>query len=166
MTCAVTNMLKATLAGGTIAATLDIMYAFVRQAGRGRSPEWVLQSVASGWLGDSAFTGGRVDAAIGLVSHYGILLVAAGLYVLAWRRVALARRHVVLSGSAYGVLVYLFMNFVVLPLSAFPFEMTYTGARLLEGFVSHVVLVGLPIAVAARKFDRRHSTAAPDGNGF
>lgn len=160
-----TNLLKATLAGGATAATLDIIYAIARQAGRGRSSEWVLQSVASGWLGDAAFASGQVGAAIGLISHYGIVLVAAALFVLASRRVPLAHRHVVATGGAYGVLVYLFMNFVVLPLSAFPFELTYTGARLLEGFVSHAVLVGLPIAVAASRFNRRHSTTGPNGDG-
>ena len=156
-----TNLLKATLAGGAVAATLDIIYAFARQAGRGRSAEWVLQSVASGWLGDAAFTSGRVGQAIGLFSHYGIVLVAAALFVLASRRVPLARRHVVAAGGAYGILVYLFMNFVVLPLSAFPFELTYTAARLLEGFVSHAILVGLPIAVAARKLDPSPQVSPP-----
>lgn len=144
-----------TLVGGVVAATLDIVYAIVRQAGRGRSPEWTFQSVASGWLGDDAFASGSSGAALGLVSHYAILVVAAALYVVASRRLPRLRTHAVSAGLAYGVLVYLFMNFVVLPLSAFPFDLTYTAARLLEGFVSHAVLVGLPIALAARGTDRR-----------
>jgi len=47
-------------------------------------------------------------------------------------------------------LVYLFMNFVVLPLSAFPYHLKYPFLRLLEGFGSHAILVGLPIAVSIR----------------
>lgn len=146
------HLLTPALAGGGIAATLDIVYAVVRQAGRGRSPAWTLQSVASGWLGDGAFTTGVGGATLGLVSHYGIVIVAAGLYVLAGRRVPQLRTHAAAAGLAFGVAVYLCMNFVVLPLSAFPFDLEYTAARLIEGFVSHAVLVGLPIALAARRF--------------
>ena len=149
------GLVAATLLGGGIAATLDIVYAIVRQAGRGRSPEWTLQSVASGWLGEDAFTSGRAGAALGLLSHFAILIVAAGLFVLASRRFPAMRTHALTAGLAFGVLVFLVMNFVVLPLSAFPFHLTYTPARLLEGFVSHAVLVGLPIAFAARRLASR-----------
>ena len=48
----------AALIGGTAAALLDIVYAFVWLGINDRSPLWVLQSVASGWLGRGAFTGG------------------------------------------------------------------------------------------------------------
>jgi hypothetical protein len=142
----------AILAGGGIAATLDIVYAIVRQAGFGRSPEWTLQSVASGWLGRSAFEGGGATAALGLASHTCILLVAAALYVGAAARLPWLRTQAVACGALFGVGVYLFMNFVVLKLSAFPFKLTYDALRLLEGFVSHALFVGIPIALCARRF--------------
>jgi hypothetical protein len=141
---------RATVVGGAIAATLDLVYACIRQAGRGRSPEWTLQSVASGWLGDQSFAGGWPTALLGAVSHYLILLVAALLFMLASRRSVALRRHVFLAGAAFGVVIFLFMNFVVLPASAFPFHPRYTAAALLEGFVSHALLVGTPIALTAR----------------
>jgi hypothetical protein len=50
--------LLAVIVGGGVAATLDIIYAILRNAGYGMSPLQVLQSVASGWLGDAAFTSG------------------------------------------------------------------------------------------------------------
>jgi len=46
------------------------------------------------------------------------------------------------------------MNFVVVPLSAVPFKFQYTPATLARGFVSHGVLVRLPIALAARHYLR------------
>lgn len=140
------------LVGGGIAATLDIIYAIVRNAGYGMSPLRVLQSVASGWTGDDAFTSGVSGGILGLVSHFGILLVAAALYLAASRRFPILRTRAIACGALFGVLVYLFMNFVVLPLSAFPFDLTYPLSRLLEGFVSHAVLVGLPIALAIRRY--------------
>ena len=50
-------------------------------------------------------------------------------------------------------LAILFMSFIVLPLSAFRFKLTYPPATLLRGFVSHGLLVGLPIALASKRFD-------------
>ena len=138
--------------GGGIAATCDIVYAILRNGGHGRSPEWVLQSVASGLLGESAFARGAGAAALGLGCHYAILFVAAFVYLQASLRLPLLRTHALACGALFGVLVYLFMNFVVLPASAFPFDLKYTPLRLLEGFASHAVFVGLPIALAIRKF--------------
>jgi hypothetical protein len=140
------------LAGGGIAATLDIVYAIIRNGQHGRTPLWVLQSVASGWLGAGAFASGVPGGLLGLASHYGILFAAAAVYLAASGRVPILRSRTVLSGAVFGVLVYLFMNFVVLPLSAFPFTLSYPAARLLEGFVSHALLVGIPIALAIRSY--------------
>ncbi len=140
------------LIGGGIAATLDIVYAIVRNGGYGRSPLWVLQSVASGWTGEAAFTSGITGGIIGLLSHYGILFVAAAIYLVASRSFPILRSRAMACGVVFGVLVYLFMNFVVLPLSAFPFDLSYPPLRLLEGFVSHGFLVGVPIALAIRRY--------------
>jgi hypothetical protein len=144
--------LLAVLVGGGVAATLDIVYAILRQMGFGRSPLWTLQSVASGWLGEGAFTSGALGGVIGLVSHYGILFVAAALYLVVSQRVRVLQTHALACGALFGVLVYLFMNFVVLPLSAFPYPLKYPPLRLLEGFASHAFFVGVPIAFAIRKF--------------
>lgn len=143
----------AILVGGGIASTLDIIYAIVRNGGYGKSPLWVLQSVASGWMGEGAFTTGITGGIVGLLSHYGILFVAAAIYVVASRSFPILKSRAMACGAIFfGVLVYLFMNFVVLPLSAFPFDFPYPLSRLLEGFVSHAVFVGLPIAWAVREF--------------
>jgi uncharacterized membrane protein YagU involved in acid resistance len=142
----------AILVGGGIAATLDIVYACVSNAQNARTPEWVLQSVASGWLGMDAFDSGWTGAMIGLASHYAILFVAAALYLLASRRLPLLRAQAVVFGGLFGVAVYLFMNFVVLPLSAFPFHPHYPWLRLLEGFLTHALFVGMPIALSVRRW--------------
>jgi len=108
--------------------------------------------VASGWLGKQAFDGGMPAAVLGLLSHYGILFVAAALYLAASRRFPLLRHRAVTCGLVFGVGVYLFMNFVVVPLAAVPFELSYTPSKLAQGFLSHSVLVGLPIALAIRRY--------------
>ena len=142
----------AILVGGGLAATFDMIYAIVVSGMHGRSAQWVMQSVASGLMGNAAFESGGTGAVIGTVAHYVIVFVAATIYYLASRRLAALRTHAVVCGILFGVLVYLFMNFVVLPLSAFPFDLSYPVSRLVQGFVSHGLLVGLPIALAVKWF--------------
>jgi hypothetical protein len=138
------------LLGGGIAATLDIVYAIVRNGGYGRDPMWVLQSVASGLLGNRAFEGGAASAALGLASHYLILLTAAFVYFQASKALPTLRTQAVACGAVFGIAVYLFMNFALLPLSAFPFKLSYPPMRLIEGFASHAMFVGIPIATSIR----------------
>ena len=143
----------AVLAGGGIAATIDIVYACISNFGRyGKSAEWVCQSVATGWLGMAAFDGGTTTAALGLASHYAILFVAAFIYLRASERLPVLRAQAIACGALYGVWIYLFMNFVVLPLSAFPFHPQYPLMKLVEGFASHALFVGVPIAAAVKKW--------------
>jgi hypothetical protein len=142
----------AILLGGGIAATLDMLYAIVsNHYYADLPPQWTLQSVASGLLGNAAFESGAAGALLGTSVHFAILFVAAGVYYLASRRIPALRMYAVICGIGFGVLVYLFMNFVVLPLSAFPFDLKFPIGRLARGFVSHGLLVGLPIALAIRR---------------
>jgi hypothetical protein len=139
---------RAILLGGFVAGTLDILYAITRIFGR--SAQWVLQSVASGLQGADAFNGGAASAALGLFAHYSIATVAAAVYFLASRRLRFLTSNAVIAGAIFGALVYLFMNFVVLPLSAFPYKLSYPLPTILEGFASHAIFVGIPIALAIR----------------
>ena len=144
---------NAILLGGFIAATNDIVYACISLAARAeKSVQWTLQSVAAGWLGEGSFTSGWPGAMLGLGSHYFILFVAAFIYWAASRRLAFLRSQAVACGVLFGIGVYLFMNFVVVPLSAFPYHIKYTALKVLEGFATHGLFVGVPIALCIRRF--------------
>src|SRR5712692_8674548 len=110
--------LAAIVWGGLLAGGLDITAAFVIYGVRGASPVRILQSIASGLLGAAAFQGGRETAALGALLHFLIALVAAAVYYAASRKLGVLLGRPVVSGLLYGVAVYVFMNFVVLPLSA------------------------------------------------
>ncbi len=59
--------------------------------------------------------------------------------------------HSGIAGPLYGVAVYFFMQRVVLPLSAarrYPFSVK----MMVIGVVIHIFCVGLPIALAVRRF--------------
>jgi hypothetical protein len=146
---------RGVLLGGLLAGLGDITYAIVVLHFRGKSALWTLQSVASGLLGESAFARGVASGGLGLVAHFTIATTASFVYWAASRRLASLRTHAVVSGLLFGVLVFLFMNFVVLPLSAYPFHPRYTVAALLRGFLFHALLVGLPIALCNRYLGAR-----------
>ncbi len=59
---------------------------------------------------------------------------------------------------AYGLAVYLVMNYVVLPLSATS-SIRFSLGSLLGGLVGHALLVGLPVALIARRSARNNLPA-------
>jgi len=140
----------AILIGGGIAATLDLTYAIVYSSFRGVAPMPVMQSVASGLLGQAAYDGGAATAALGVCLHYLMAFVIAAIFYFASRRLSFMTKRAVISGLLYGACVYVVMNFVVLPLSAFPTQMTYTPVRVAINVVAHMILFGLPIALVTR----------------
>jgi hypothetical protein len=141
---------RAILLGGLAAGVGDICYAFVASGMRGVGPVRVLQSVASGLMGRLAFEGGAPTAALGLVLHFFIATSAAAVYFLASRWLDVLVRRAVLFGLLYGVVVFLVMHFVVLPLSAIPFKVSNEPLAVVPHVLGHMLLVGLPIGLAVR----------------
>lgn len=139
--------LKAALAGGIAAAALDFIAAMVN-SGNG----WLRigQAIASGIQGAAAFKGGAVSAALGVAAHTFILLVVAGIYVLAARRMEWLWRNPVIAGLILGVIVYAVMNAIVLPFSAVKMGDPPDYKRAIQIGI-HMAFVGLPIALAAWK---------------
>ena len=134
------------LAGGLLAGTLDILYACLFWAIRADVPPTrIFQSVAAGLLGQASFEGGAATAALGLLLHFSIACSMAAAYYLAARRWPVLMRRPVPLGLAYGLLLYVIMNHIVVPLSA-----ADAGSRdptwIALTVLAHAVLVGLPIA--------------------
>ena len=137
-------------AGGLIAGALDIAYAAIFWMVRaGVSPMRIFQSVAAGLLGEASFRGGAATAALGLALHFFIATTMSAAYYLAARRRPVLVERPVRFGMLYGLFLYVVMNFVVTPLSA-----AGSGSRdaLWVGLTIavHALLVGVPIALAAR----------------
>ena len=155
------------LAGGTIAGALDIIFAISFAGYNGMAPARLLQTVASGALGNTAFSGGSSTAAIGLGFHFALSYLWAGIFLVAARAAPVLLRRPVLSGIVFGVTVFLAMRLVVLPLSAFPFPVRFRPLASALDLLSHMFLFGVPIALAAHRtvFARGQppgSTSAPE----
>ena len=87
---------------------------------------------------------------LGLGLHYLIAFGAATTYAVASRYLTVLNEHSVLCGLLFGAAAYLFMTFVVIPLSALnrPFSMSFFLGQL----VINMVCVGLPIALVVKHF--------------
>ena len=139
---------------GLIAGTLDLAGACVVAWLRaGVTPVRVFHSIASGIYGAAAFTGGAKMAALGIVLHFIIAATWAAAYYLASRRIPFLINQPVIAGVLYGVVVYLFMNFVVLPLSAVVKRPAPLSSRII-GLLIIIFCIGLPIAFIVRKFSK------------
>jgi hypothetical protein len=136
---------------GAAGATCDIVYAFLYYGWKGASLERILQTVASGWLGKASFDGGWTSAALGLASHYAIVIVAAALFWAVARRWAWLRDEPIAAGLVYGLCIYGFMNFVVLPLSAYPYPLRFPLLTTATGLLVHMAGVGLSISLITRR---------------
>jgi len=141
----------AILIGGSIAGALDITYAIVFSAFHEVPAGRVLQSVASGLFGSKAYEGGFPMAGLGLLLHFFIMYCIAAIYYAVSLRLGLLTRRPVGSGLFYGVVVYAVMNFVVLPLSAYPHPVNLAASRLVINLFVHMVFIGLPISLAVRR---------------
>ena len=136
---------------GVAGATCDIVYAILYYGWKGISAQRILQTVASGLLGKASYDGGWQTAALGLACHYAIVIVAAALFYAVARRWSWLRREPATAGLAYGVAIYVFMNFVVLPLSAYPFPLRFPLLTTATGLLVHMVGVGLSISLITRR---------------
>ncbi len=148
--------LKGIVWGGLLCGALDITAAFIVYGMFGVKPIPLLQGIAAGLLGPQASAGGLATAALGLLLQFVIAGGAAGVYYGIARVFPVVLQHAVAAGVVYGPVVYFFMNRVVVPLSSarkHPFSMK----MMLIGLAIHIICVGLPIALAARRFAERAS---------
>jgi len=99
-------------------------------------------------------SGGLLTAGLGLACHFVIAFLAASVYYFIATVFRVVLEHAIWAGAFYGIAVYFFMNRVVVPLSAarkFPFSLR----MMFIGITIHIFCVGLPIALAARRFSAR-----------
>lgn len=141
---------RAIVITGLIVGAMDITSAIIMAVSRGATAMRLLQFVASGLLGPSAFNGGVMTAAIGLALHFVIAFCVIIGFYLASRRLRFLRERPVISGLAYGLVVYAVMNLVVLPLSAAKPRHVLVPDLIQIGI--HMFIIGAPTALLLRRF--------------
>jgi len=100
----------------------------------------------------SSFQGGLATAALGAFFHFLIATTASAVFFLASRKLRLLVKHAIPSGLLYGVAVYIFMYYIVLPISAYHVPVALPPIKqLMRDVAVHRFMVGLPISLMVRK---------------
>lgn len=145
-------MFKPIAIATSIAGTLDILAAIISTLIAGKAPIHMLQSVASGPLGAVALTS-PAYAAAGLLVHFAIMACMVTVYMVAARQSRLLLDRPILAGTLYGIILWLVMYWVVMPLrfsAPHPSHLFPIAQQLF----CHIVLVGIPIALVATRYLR------------
>lgn len=143
---------KTVFYGGLVVGILDGLFALIFYSLiLGAKPSQIFQTIAAGLLGKSSYEGGNSTVLLGLLLHFVVAACIAAVYYAASLKLSVLTRYAVVSGLIYGIIAFLGLNYVVIPLSAAgsaPFSLSV----FLTGLVAHAFLVGLPISLLTKRF--------------
>jgi hypothetical protein len=153
------GLITAIITTGLIAGFLDALAAVaVYMIRGGDNPIAIFNFIASGIFGKKAFTGGVIMAIAGLMFHLVIATIWSIIFFKAYSQFKWVSKSWKFSGLVYGIIVWVGMNLVVVPLSNAP-KLTHTISSIVIGIVVLIFCIGLPIAALAHKhFSREQST--------
>lgn len=133
-------------AAGAIAGSVDIVAASLINR---VSPVIVLDAIASGVLGPSAFHNGPGPAAAGLALQFAMSTIIAMIFVIASRHLRILGLHPYVAGGLYGFPVYVVMTWIVVPLSKARPHLPQSLASALPD-LGAMILFGLIIGACCR----------------
>jgi|SRR5215470_5005938 len=145
--------LEAILYGGLAVGVLDGLAAVIITILRGGSPARMFQGIASGLIGRASLQGGWATVLLGASLHFLIAFIWTTIFCGASLKLPTLTQRALIWGPIYGVVVYFAMQIIVLPLSAIrkpPFSFA-PPLQTLQGIIVHILCVGLPIALLARR---------------
>ena len=147
------SLLRPIALGGLIIGTADaiIYHVLVTSVLGGNPLISVYQYIASGALGESAFAGGIATALLGVLLHFFIAFVVAGVFILSANRISLLSRNPIVGSLLYGFGVFIVMNMIVTPLSAAPALPAPTTPQLIVTILDHILVVGLPLGILVQR---------------
>jgi hypothetical protein len=147
-----TKLAVCILTGGIAAGALDHLSACATLIPHGTSAIEMLQYIASGAIGQRAFSGGLATAALGLAVHFSLTVTMAAVYVFTALRAPSLLVRPWTSGIVYGTLIFLVMNYIAVPLSFAPNWKPPTGWGLVGAVLASCLYVGVPITSFATYF--------------
>ena len=145
-------MLKPIAIATAISGSLDILFAMILTLWFGREIPNMLRYVASGPF-PAAAEMGMAGATLGLLIHFALMAVMAAVLMIYLRRNTQYLDHPILVGLVYGLLTYLVMNLIVVPLR-FDAPLPPKPLSIATQLFAHICLLGIPMALVARRFLR------------
>lgn len=132
---------------GLIAGTIDIgAAALINHVG----PTLILQGIASGLIGMKSYAGGAGTVTLGLALQFAMSIAIAGIYAATATRLAWLRSRPILAGLAFGLGVFVVMNLIVVPLSAFGPKPAHISLGWLTLNVLAMLVFGVIVATIVR----------------
>jgi hypothetical protein len=142
---------------GLLVGSLDILAACLNAyLARGTSPVIVLQFIASGAFGKTAFAGGWQMALLGLLFHFIIAYSFTALFFWLYATIKIMSKSIVITAIVYGIFIFAVMNFLVLPLTKIP-KISFQPAKAIIPVLILIVAIGLPLSYFARKFFNKNT---------
>jgi hypothetical protein len=152
------GLLRPILLATLVAGTLDILAAVGLTLFYAHDPMNMLRGVASGPF-PGATGWGNAGSALGLAVHFTLMAIMVTVYMIAADRRPALRTKPLQWGVIYGLITYVVMNLIVVPLR-FPENFPPSARGVVTQLFCHIVLVGIPIAwIAARHFRNRSAFA-------
>ncbi|QMV18670.1 hypothetical protein GOB94_08250 [Granulicella sp. 5B5] len=143
-TCTVA--LEAIAASGALAGLLDILATSALMRAQGVPLQRLLQFIASGAFGATAFEGRNRTATLGIVLHFFIAFALAAVFYALTLPLPMILRHPWFCGALFGAVVHLAMSFIIVPLSRAA-KRTFNLKAWITQLAVHILCVGMPIAL-------------------
>jgi hypothetical protein len=138
-------MLRPIAIATAVSGSLDILWAMILTLWFGRHVPDMLRFVASGPFPQATEWGAR-GAVLGLLVHFTLMAVMATIFVVAAQRFPDIVRSPLKWGILYGLITYVAMNWVVVPIR-FHAPLPPKAVSIATQLFAHVVLVGIPFAL-------------------
>jgi hypothetical protein len=146
------NRTQAILWGGFTAAFIDLMAIFVIwQVFENIPPLVILQAIATSLMGDAAYQAGAKAGMLGLVLHFFVAFCFTAGYVFTSGYISALRKHPFIFGPLYGIVAYLIMGYIVVPLTLATFGRPDSVFTLARSVLMHMFVFAPWIALAASR---------------
>ncbi|MBA3647100.1 MAG: DUF1440 domain-containing protein [Chitinophagales bacterium] len=145
--------LKTILTSGFLAGTLDLTTALVVYSVMLQkvTATRLLQSIASGVFGKTAYDGGSEMVIFGIVLHFMIAFSFAIFYFFIYPHIPFLKKQKIISGLLYGLFAWIIMNLIILPL-VFSHLSVMTPNSIVIGATILMIMIGLPISIVTSKY--------------
>jgi len=142
------TILKATLIAGTLDITLACLNFYIKTQ---KSPVIVLRYIASAVFGKSAYTDDTIMPLIGLLFHYIVAFIWVTIFFLLYPKLISLTKNSIVTGLLYAIVIWLTMNFLVLPLTLVP-KSSFNFTQALIGTLILMIAIGLPLGLIMKKY--------------
>jgi hypothetical protein len=126
-------------------------------------PAIIFKFIASGWFGKQVMSGGAGMVLWGLIFHYLIAAIFSVVFFQLYPVAIKILRNKYVTGIVYGLLIWVVMNYLVLPFTNIPHGHGHIQViGLIKGIAALIICVGIPIALMADNFYKNPGQGALD----